>query len=129
MLPYVCRGIYDPSKKQWGRRRPSLRKLHFALLLDYATKFADCCNFIAYGDAVEIDLAVSYSKPNQMHNISDLFYFGTTLYTFQTVFLSIIRSPRLYIQHQVYVIQVLWLLTSMQPQNQYDTYLMLYVQS
>jgi hypothetical protein len=59
---------------------------------------------------------------------------------FRTVFPSIIRSPRLYIQHQVYVIQVLWLLTSRneveylvpaskQPQNLYDIYLMLYVQS
>jgi len=40
-----------------------------------------------------------------MHNISNLFYFGTTLYMF------------------------LWLLASKQPQNLYDTYLMLYVQS
>jgi len=32
-----------------------------------------------------------------------------TLYTFRTVSPSIIRSLRLYIQHQVYVIQVLWL--------------------
>jgi len=38
---------------------------------------------------------------------------------FRTVFPSIIRSLRLYIQHQVYVIQVLWLLASgneMEPQ-------------
>jgi len=77
-----------------------------------------------------------------MHNISNLFYFGTTLYRFRTVFPSIIRSLKLYIQHQVYVIQVLWLLASgkemellhlvpasKQPQNLYDIYLMLYVQS
>ena len=77
-----------------------------------------------------------------MRNISHLFYFGTTLYMFRTVSASIIRSLRLYIQHQVYVIQVLWLLvsgngmerefhlvpTSKQPQNLYDIYLMLYVQ-
>jgi len=31
---------------------------------------------------------------------------------FRTVFPPIIRSLRLYIQHQVYVIQVLWLLAS-----------------
>ena len=31
---------------------------------------------------------------------------------FRTVFPSIIRSLRLYIQHQVFVIQVLWLLAS-----------------
>ena len=73
-----------------------------------------------------------------MHNISILFYFGTILYVFQTVSPSIIRSLGLYLQHQVYVIQVLWLLasgnemelfclvpTSKQPQNLYDTYLML----
>jgi len=69
-----------------------------------------------------------YSKTSQMHNISNLFYFGTTLYMFQTVFSSIIRSLKLYIQHQVYVIQVLWLLANKQPQNLYDIYLMLYVQ-
>jgi len=46
---------------------------------------------------------------------------------FRTVSPSIIRSLRLYIQHQVYVIQVLWLLASKQPQNLYG--MMLYVQS
>jgi hypothetical protein len=46
-----------------------------------------------------------------MHNISNLFYFGTTLYIFQTVS-PCIMSLRMYIQHQVYVIQVLWLLAS-----------------
>jgi ABC-type siderophore export system fused ATPase/permease subunit len=51
-----------------------------------------------------------YSKTKQMHNISNLFYFVTTLYMFRTVFPSVIRSLRLYIQHQVYFMQVLWLL-------------------
>ena len=64
-----------------------------------------------------------------MHNISNIFYFGTTFYVFRTVPPSVIRSLRLYIQHYVYVIQVLWLLASKQPQNLYDIYLMLYVQS
>jgi len=59
-----------------------------------------------------------------MHNITNLFYFGTTLYMFRTVSPSIIRSLRLYIQRQVYVIQVLWLLASKQPQNLYG--MMLY---
>jgi len=80
-----------------------------------------------------------YIKTNQMRNISNLFYFGTTLYVFRTVSPSIIRSLRLCIQHQVYVIQVLWLLASgnemefhlvpasKQPQNLYC--MMLYVQS
>ena len=61
-----------------------------------------------------------------MHNISNLFYFGTALYMFRTVSLSMVRSLRLYIQHQVYVIQVLWLLASKQSQNLYG--MMLYVQ-
>ena len=34
-------------------------------------------------------------------NVSNLFYFGMTLYMFRTVFLSIIRSTRLYIQTAV----------------------------
>jgi hypothetical protein len=59
-----------------------------------------------------------YSKTYQMHNISNLFYFGTTLYMFRTVSPSIIRSLRLYIQH--HIIQVLWLLVSKQPQNLCD---------
>jgi len=62
-----------------------------------------------------------------MHNISNLFYFGPTLYMFRTVVPSIISSLRLYIQHQVYVVQVLWLLGNKQQQNLYG--MMLYVQS
>jgi len=58
-------------------------------------------------------------------------------YVFRTVFPSIIRSSRLYTQHQVYVIQVSGLLASghemkfhlVQSTNLYDIYLMLYVQS
>jgi hypothetical protein len=42
-----------------------------------------------------------YSKTNQMQNISNLFYFGTTLYMFRTVSPSIISNLRLYTQHQV----------------------------
>jgi hypothetical protein len=70
-------------------------------------------------------------------------WYSVSLYMFRTGFPSIIRSSRLYIQHQVYVIQVLWLLlsghemelqfhlvtASKQSTNQYDIYLMLCVQS
>jgi hypothetical protein len=42
-----------------------------------------------------------YSKTNQMHNISNLFYFETTLYMFQMVIPSIIRSLGLYTHYQV----------------------------
>ena len=44
-----------------------------------------------------------YNKINQMHNILNLFYFGTTLYMFRTVFPSIIRSLRLYTYLMLYV--------------------------
>ena len=70
-----------------------------------------------------------YSKTNQMHNISNLFYIGTTLYMLRTVSPSITRSLRLYIKQQVYVIQILWLLASKQLYYLYYVYLMQYVQS
>jgi hypothetical protein len=68
-----------------------------------------------------------YCKTNQMLNISNIFYFGTTLYMFWMVFSSIIKSLRLYIQH--HTTQVLWLFASKQPQKLYDIYLILYAQS
>jgi hypothetical protein len=74
-----------------------------------------------------------------MHNFR---VYWISLYVFQAVFPSIIRSSRLYTQHQVYVIQVSWLLasrhemelfhlmpTSKQSTNLYDIYLLLCVQS
>jgi len=48
-----------------------------------------------------------YSTTNQMHQCIKLFNFGMTLYMFRTVFPSIIRSSRLYIQQQAFVKQVL----------------------
>jgi len=56
-------------------------------------------------------------KPTRYTSFSNLFYILVAFYMFRTVFSSIIRSLRLYIQHQVYVIQVLRLLASKQPQN------------
>ena len=50
---------------------------------------------------------VSIVKPTSCTNFSNLLYFGITLCMFQTVFPSIIRSSRLYIQQQVYVRQIL----------------------
>jgi len=41
-----------------------------------------------------------------MHNISNLFYFGTALYMFRTVSPSIIRNLRLHILHQVHVVHL-----------------------
>ena len=48
-----------------------------------------------------------YSKTNQMHQCIKLFCFGMTPCMFRTVFPSIIRSSRLYIQQQAYVKQIL----------------------
>jgi len=61
---------------------------------------------------VDYVIIVSIAKPTTCTNFSNLLYFGILLYTFWTVFPSIIRSSRLYIQH--HTIQVLWLLASKQ---------------
>jgi len=50
---------------------------------------------------------ISIVKPTRCTNVSNLFYFGMTLYTFQMVFPSIIRSSRLYIQQHAFVKQIL----------------------
>jgi len=47
----------------------------------------------------------SIVKPTRCTNVSNLFYFGMTPNMFQTIFPSIIRSSRLYIQQQAYVKQ------------------------
>ena len=49
---------------------------------------------------------ISVVKPTRWISVSNLFYFGMTLYMFRTVFPSIIRSSRLYIQQQAYVKQI-----------------------
>ena len=116
--------------------------MRYRLSLDFTKQSADSMdnpNFHTKFDVCRtVHLNIFYRKTNQMHNISNLFYFGTTSYMFRTVSSFVIRSRRLYIQHQVYVIQVLWLLASgmfhlvpasKQPQNLYNIYLMLYVQS
>jgi len=42
-----------------------------------------------------------------MHQCLKFIYFGITLYMFRTVFPSIIRSSKLYIQQQTFVKQLL----------------------
>jgi len=61
---------------------------------------------------------ISIVKPTRCSNVSNLFYFGMTLYMFRTVFPSIIRSWTLYIQQNAYVKQTsvsVWLLLYVQP--------------
>jgi len=50
---------------------------------------------------------ISIVKPTRCTNVSNLFYFGMTIYMFWTVFPSITRSSRLYIQQQAFVKQIL----------------------
>jgi len=52
--------------------------------------------------AVNLNI-ISIVKPTRCTSVSNLFYFGMTLYIFRTVFPSIIRSSRLYIQQQASV--------------------------
>jgi hypothetical protein len=87
-----------------------LDKTHRCCITWYDDELLNLALFIII--YIQRQLMYFYSKTNQMHNISNLFYFGTTLYMFRTVFPPIIRSLWLYIQHQLYVIQVLWLLAS-----------------
>ena len=63
-----------------------------------------------------------------MHHCLKFILFGVTLYMFRTVFPSIIRSSRLYIQQQAFVKQMLCLHASRQ-QCLFDKCLLLYVQS
>ena len=46
---------------------------------------------------------ISIEKPTRCTSVSNLFYFGMTLYMFRTAIPSIIRSSRLYIQQQAFV--------------------------
>jgi len=53
------------------------------------------------------EVLISVVKPKRCTNVSNLFYFGLTLYMFRTVVPSIIRSSRLYIHLQAYAKQIL----------------------
>ena len=103
--------FYVPMNIMWPFIRPHLRTERAQIFGDYIIRtclVVFTCKFISHlmfiGPCIVIYF---YSKTNQMHNISNSFYFGTTLYMFRTVFPSIVRSLRLYIQHQVYVKQIL----------------------
>jgi len=62
-----------------------------------------------------------------MHQYIKFIHFRTALYMFRTVFPSIIRISRLYIQQQAFVKQILCLLASKQTQYLFDKRLLLYV--
>jgi len=67
-------------------------------------KFLFCLTSFRYPTLKFCEVAVLfYIKPTRCISFSNVFCFGITLYMFRTVFPSIIRSSRLYIQQQVYV--------------------------
>ena len=84
---------------------------------------------------------ISIAKPTRCTNVSNLFYFGMTLYMFRTVFPSVIRSSRLYITSRaicqtdtaVYLgvcqIDIAVCLLANRQQYLFDKCLLLYVQS
>jgi len=55
----------------------------------------------------EDKMSISIVKPSRYTNVTNSFYFEMTLYMFRTVFPSIIRSSRLYIQPQAFVKQIM----------------------
>jgi len=52
-------------------------------------------------------IIIPTANPTRCTNVSNLFYFGMTLYMFRTVIPSTISSSRLYIQQQALVNQIL----------------------
>ena len=81
--------------------------------------------------SIPLYVDVPMVKPTRCTISQIYFIFGTTLYMFRPISPSIIRSLKAVHTASVYVIQVLWLLTSgnEQPQDLCDIYMMLYVQS
>jgi len=78
-----------------------------------------------------VDLSIV--KPTRCTSVLNLFYFGMALYMFRTVFPSVIRSSRPYIQQQAFIKQILLSayqrpLASRQ-QYLFDKCMLLYVQS
>jgi hypothetical protein len=125
-MKIIFLNVIDPLKAGWLIYvSPALRQRNSTLFLWYVffvcgsqdkqrllryTAFPNCILYESksvltfVGPCVVIYL---YSKTNQIYNISNLFYFGITLCVFRTVSPSIIGSLRLYVQHKLYVIQVL----------------------
>jgi len=69
---------------------------HFMLCMKWAENYKYYVTF-----------TVSTVKQTRCTIVSNLFYFGMTLYMFRTVFPSLIRSSRLYIEQQAFVKQIL----------------------
>jgi len=70
-----------------------------------------------------------FNKTNHMHKCIKFILFGVTLYIFRTVFPSIIRSPRLYIQQPNWYCCLLGSKLASSQQYLFDICLLLYEQS
>jgi len=97
-------------------KKPPIRKKH------HASRIYDCWVLENQGLRESMDVnhrlnfdvhravhrnIISIIKPTRCTNVSNVFYFGMTIYVFRTVFPSVIRRSRLYIQQQAFVKQIL----------------------
>jgi hypothetical protein len=105
----------------WGRLL-LLRQQHcnsvwaWLLLLMHSICHKLCNDTFDVHRAVHCNI-ISIVKPTRCTSVSNLCYFGMTLYTFWTVFPSITRSSRLYIQQQAFVRQILLYVQSGTPDD------------
>jgi len=90
--------------------------LHTVAKFVYRSKYCRC-EFCGFHNVVEVFIFIVKST-----RCTNFRVYWISLYMFRTVFPSIIRSPRLYTQRQVYVILVCWLLASKQSTNLCDIY-------
>ena len=95
VLVYICCVLYSKIHKFAATQRDgSYRKKNKILIQRF------CCweMSIKLWCSSNETKYISIVKPTRCTNVSNLFYFGMTLYMFRTVFPSIISSSRLYIQ-------------------------------
>jgi hypothetical protein len=102
------------------------RKVTFKLwteFMRFGVTTKDLLNLTLVGPCIVIYL---YSKTNQMHSISNIFYFGIHCTCFGQFFHL---SSGVYCKTKYSIRYMSYRLASKQPQNPYDMYLMLYIQS
>ena len=74
--PPTCFGLFRPSTgRYWAKGNNNGQLWHIGANIDLKHKHKNGLTFV-----VPCILIYFSSKTNQMHNISNLFYFGTTLY-------------------------------------------------
>jgi hypothetical protein len=83
-------GMYSKlySSLEGIKKRNNVNKI-FVIKADYkyvCFKVTDVSVCLCMYVCMYVNRFFFYTKTNQMHNISNLYYFGTTLYMFRTVF-------------------------------------------